>query len=95
MSNTSSSARCHAMMGPKVVAARTVLSSSQVAYLQSIFLVSSHIGLSTRECVALQLGVSKRVVQVWFQNRRQEIRRDRAMMTKAASLLLAMSASVN
>lgn len=100
MSNTSSSARlsdplraARARQGAalKSMATRTVFSISQMAYLQSIFAASRHPCLADREVVASRLGVRERVVRVWFQNRRQEMRREHEGLTKAALLLLEMS----
>jgi hypothetical protein len=58
---------------------RTHLKPSQVAVLQESFVTNTLPDATIRSQLALELGVTERTVQIWFQNRRAKARKLEAM----------------
>ncbi|KRH95154.1 Homeodomain-like protein [Pseudoloma neurophilia] len=48
----------------------------QTCVLLRIFAISNFPSTETRENIAILIGLPKRTVQIWFQNRRQKYRKD-------------------
>lgn len=65
---------------PKMV--RSQLSETQLKYLMAVFNKNPYPESKLKKQLALKLGISVRIIQVWFQNRRQSSKRDNTIINK-------------